>query len=318
MTRFRFALMILLACAVGLASASVTVRAQQQFQFIIAASDAQGNPVSDLTTDDILMSENGMPNTIAKVEPFRRPVQLTLAVDNGVASREMLSAYRTGLEGLVKALPEDVEVTLITTAPQPRRVVQASTNREELLRGINQFGPENAAPRFSDTLVEFAKRYEDEFNEKKIMDSIPVLVMVSTTANESQSYQPEEINRALLYLRGRRALIDVAVVSTRGDVTSVSQINENMQALIGIPAVKNTGGHYEALAISTRIATLLPEWGAEIAALHTKYNNQWLVTVERAAGLTGGLQNPQVGLTRDGLDGEVSLDGMPPLAPVEN
>jgi len=310
MIRFRSVVIMLAAGAVGLASATVAVRAQEQFQFIIFASDAEGNPVTDLTVDDVQMAENGKPNTIVSVEPLPRPVRLTLAVDNGPRSQEMLSHYRSGLTGLVQALPEDVEVELITTAPQPRRVVPATTERERILRGINQFANQSEAPHFTDAIVEFAKRFEDDYKEKNVMDSHPVLVMVSTSTNEVFSYQPPEINRALTFLRQRRALVSVAMVSTRGDVADVATINESRQALIAIPAVESTGGHYEALAISNRLATLLPEWGQEIAALHKRYNNQYLVTVQRAEGLTGPLQQVQVGLARDGLNGEVSLDPM--------
>jgi hypothetical protein len=311
MIRFRGAFMIAAACAWLLAPAAA-LQAQEQFQFVIAASDAEGNPVSDLTPEDVLMSEKGMPNKIVKVEPLRRPVKLTLAVDNGPTSQEALSHYRSGLAALVEALPEDVEVSVITTAPQPRRVVQPTANREQILRGINQFGPQTEAPRFTDTLVEFSKRFEDDYNEKNVMDSIPVLVMISTTAPEVSSYEVPQVSKALTFLRARRAQIHVAMITIRGDVQAFSQINDSRQALIALPATESTGGHYEALAISNRLATLLPEWGQEIAALHLKYNNQWLVTVERATGLTPGqLQEPQIGLARDGLNGEVSLDGMP-------
>jgi hypothetical protein len=39
--------------------------------------------------------------------------------------------------------------------------------------------------------------------------------------------------------------------------------------------------------------------------------NQLLVTVRRGDGLRGPLRNPQIGLTRAGLTGAVSLDGRP-------
>ena len=139
----------ILAVTIGaavLVLASATLVAQAQFQFIIAATDAKGVPVTDVTPAEILMSENGVANEIAKVEPFHMPVTLTIAVDNGPLSNEALSHYRSGLTALVKALPPEVEVTLIATAPQPRMVVRPTLNRDQVLRGINGFAPERENP----------------------------------------------------------------------------------------------------------------------------------------------------------------------------
>jgi hypothetical protein len=293
--------------AAGLASlASVVVDAQpNQFQFIVSAMDADGRPVTDLRRDEVLMTENGAEATILRLERYPVPVKVTLAVDNGLDSREALSHYRSGLRGLVQALPFDVEVTVITMAPQPRMVVRPTTNRQQILRGINEFAPENERPRFTDTLVEFSRRLEDDLKETRAPGSLPILVMVSTTANEISDYQVPEIEKALTFLAVRKARLMVTMTST------TSGLNNNRQALIAIPAVEATRGRYEAIAISNRLATLLPEFGREIAALHARHVNQYRVTVERANDATGPFRNLQVGLTRPGLTGAVSPDGLP-------
>lgn len=304
----------LITVAVGVMCVWSTVASgQEAFQFVVSALDADGQPVANLTREDVRFSENGVANEIVKLEPLRIPVRLTIAVDNGPLSRDALSHYRSGLEGLVKALPQDVEVTLITTAPQPLRVVRPTTDRVQILKGINGFAPQDEAPRFTDSLVEFSKLYEDEFNKKKRFDSFPILVTISTTATEVSSYEVPAVSKALTFLRARRARVYTAMISVRQDVEGLAQINTNRQALIAIPATKATGGKYEALAISTRLATLLPEWGEEIATLHRKYNNQTLVTARRQQGLKGPLQNPRIELARPGINGEVSVDGLPQL-----
>src|SRR4029450_13267798 len=84
-----------------------------QFQFILGATDGSGTPVTDVKTNEVVMTENGAAATIMKVEPYRVPVKLTIAVDNSSDSREAIAHYRTGLTGLVEALPQDVEVTVI-------------------------------------------------------------------------------------------------------------------------------------------------------------------------------------------------------------
>ena len=287
-------------------------RAQSEdFQFIAAVSDAEGRPVVNLRRDEILVSEQGIAHETIKIEPHPVPVKLTLAVDNGPLSGDALGHYRSGLTALVKALPTDVEVTLISISPQPRMVVRPTTNRQRILRGINEFAPEQEAPRFTDALVEFSQRLRLDFEQSRRLDSLPILVMVSTTANDAVSYEVPEISRALGFLQARKAKVYIATTSSRQQGLGAAEINTNRQALIGIPATELTRGRYEALALSSRLTTLLPEFGREIAALHRKHANQYLVTVRRAERVTGPLRNPRIEVTRPGLTGQVSLDGLP-------
>ena len=293
------------------ASVSSGVLAQSEdFHFIIAVSDAQGRPVADIRRDEILMSENGIAHEILKIEPFRVPVKLTVAVDNGPLSGDALGHYRTGLTALVKTLPQDIEFTLVSTSPQPRMVVRPTTERQRILRGVNGFAPEQESPRFTDALVEFSQRLQRELKETRRLDSLPILVMISTTASDAVSYEVPEISRALGFLKARKAKVYVTTISTRIGA-GAAQINDNRQALIGIPVTELTRGRYEALSASSRLATLLPEFGREIAALHRKHANQLLVTARRAEDVTGPVRNPRIEVTRSGLTGQVSLDGLP-------
>jgi hypothetical protein len=289
----------------------LVAQAPKTFQFAVSASDAAGAPVTDLKPDDVVMTENGVRQPVARVEPLSVPIKLTLAIDNGIDSTDALVHYRSGLTGLVEALPPDVEITLITTAPQPRMVVKPTTDRAQVLRGINGFAPEQAAPRFTDALVEFSQRLEKETKDKKIAPYVPVMVMLSTTANQQTSYQPADVTKAMQYLVGRRARVNAIVMSTRtGQATSSDSINASVQAIVGMPVVKATNGRYESLAVSSRLATLLPEWGKDLAALHLRQSNQVRVTVERAKA--GDLQNPRIELARPGLNGQVTIDGVLP------
>ena len=113
----------LLAAAIVIAAASLLSAQGTTFQFYVSASNQTGAPVTDLRTEDVLMSEKGVQQQVVKIEPVSIPIKLTIAVDNGVDSGDALVHYRSGLTGLVEALPADVEVTLITIAPQPRVVV---------------------------------------------------------------------------------------------------------------------------------------------------------------------------------------------------
>jgi hypothetical protein len=109
---------------------SATIVAQDnQFQLFISAVDESGSQVTDLKAGDVSMAESGAPGTVVLVERFNLPVKLTIVVDNNPDSQLVLAQYRSGLNGLVDALPKDVEISLYTTAPQPRAMVRFTTNR---------------------------------------------------------------------------------------------------------------------------------------------------------------------------------------------
>jgi hypothetical protein len=189
-------------------------------------------------------------------------------------------------------------------APQPRTVQAFTNDRIKIVKGINAIAPDNGTPRFADTLVEYSKRLKDEFNKTKRLDSIPVIVLVSTTAPENSSYQATEIDAALQFLEQRKARVYVTMAMQSGPRSS-----EGDQPMIAMPLAKGTHGRYEQLADTARLTTLLPEYGADIASLHQTRYNQMLVTANRKK--TGPLEDPRIELTRPNLQGEVSVDGFP-------
>lgn len=291
-------------------SISLSAQSSQVFQFVVSATNVDGVPVGDLVADDIVMSENGVRQTVAKIEPVSIPIKLTIAVDNGLESSDAIAHYRVGLKGLVEALPPNVEVTLITTAPQPRTVVKPTADREQILRGINAFAPESARPRFSDAVVEFSQRLQKEAKDKKIAPYLPILVMVSTIAIETRSYEPDDIQKAVKYLVTRHAKVNAVLASTRAGTIALPDTDVTQQANVALPTTKATGGRFEMLAVANKLDTLLPEWGRDLADLQKRQVNQFRVTVERAHG--GELQKPTVEIARPGLHGTVTLDGYLP------
>jgi hypothetical protein len=282
----------------------------QVFQFYISATNADGMPVKELGPDDVIMSENGVKQKIAKVEPVSVPIKLTIAVDNGLESSDAIAHYRVGLKGLVEALPPDVEVTLITTAPQPRTVVKPTTDRVQILRGINGFAPESARPRWSDAMVEFSKRLQSEAKDKKAAPYLPILVMVSTISLETRSYEPDDIQKAVQYLMARKAKVNAVLASTRAGLVALPDTDVTQQSAVALPTTKATGGRFETLAVANKLDTLLPEWGHDLAALATQQSAQFRVTVERSKG--GELQKPTIEIAREGLKGTVTIDGYLP------
>ncbi len=95
MVRIRSAYVVVTSVAAStMLLASASLLAQAQFQFVVSATDAQGTPVTDVTTAEVLMSENNVANQIVKVEPYRVPVKLTIAVDNGPTTPRTTRQHR--------------------------------------------------------------------------------------------------------------------------------------------------------------------------------------------------------------------------------
>ena len=310
MSRRISAVFFVLALAVS-STAWLSGQAGTTFQFIVAATNAAGDPVADLKPEDVIMSEKAGPAKVAKIEPYALPVKVTIAVDNGLDSGQALSNYRAGLKGFVEAFPADTEMTIITTSPQPRMVVKESTDRAAILRGVNGFAPESGRPRFTDALVEYGRRLEAEIKDPKFKLYVPILLMVSTASNETASYQPAEVDRALRFLVARRVMLYVTINSTRsGEATATADLNTNRQAMIAVPMTKDLNGRFEAIAIFNRLDTLLPDMGRELAAYAKRLSTQYLVTVNRAG--SGPIEALSIELAREGLRGAVSPDGYIP------
>jgi hypothetical protein len=292
--------------ASGILSAQVK---PNQLLVYISAVDASGAAVTDLKPDEIAFTENGAPGKVVTLDRHSLPVKLTIAVDNGRESTPALATLREGLTGLIGALPPDVEVTLITMS-QPQTVVRPTTDRAQITQGITRFSPDSGGvAKFSETLVEYADRIEKDFRDKKLTYA-PMLVMVSTSAPELETVQPDTINKALNTLQTRGARVSVIMMTTTPtNTTSVANMTQGRQALIAQPIVKASRGKFETLVQFNRLATLLPEWGKEIAASHTKQLNQFRAVIDRPGGATGALANVGLRLTRPGVNGDVSPDG---------
>ena len=136
------------------------------------------------------------------------------------------------------------------------------------------------------------------------------MVMVATAAIETRSYQPDEIEKAVKYLMTRHAKVNAIIASTRAGAVAFSGNDMTQQSSVALPTAKATGGRYETLAVANRLATLLPEWGRDLAALQARQIAQFRVTVERTHG--GELQKPTIEVARPGLKGAVTLDGYLP------
>jgi hypothetical protein len=303
MTRFAAVLLILVA-----SSWSVPLDAQRQLQFFLSAVDAAGQPVENLTASDIVVTEDGVTASVVKMEPINWPVKVTVLVDNGLGTQDMLVQWRNGLKAFFKALPTGVEASLLTLAPQPRWIVRPTNDRLQLMKGADLISPDPGGARFVDALIEVGERIEKENKDRTTY--FPVIVIMSTTGPEGSTPRDRDLETMVRQIERYAARVHVVMLGS--GATSPTTLVGARQVQIGKMLADGTGGRYEAIAAGSRISSLLPEYGEMIAAAHRFQSQQYLVTAERPTGVSGPLGTLSMTLTRPGLTFSATPGGLMP------
>lgn len=261
---------------VGLAGAALG--AQAQFTILAAVVDsASGSPVEALTPADVRVTEDGLAAKVVKVEPVLRSVKVQVLVDNGVGVGRNIVELRTGVRRLLEGLPPDTETTVVTTSPQPRFLVRATKNRDELLKGVDRLAPDSGTGRFTESLAEAAERANKDRN------AFTVIIAAGTTSGDIR-VDETEMQRVLDAVQGKPILVHVLLYAGERSVSGgVAQVE------VGQLAAQATGGRYEFINSMSRYATLLPELGAEVAKQLAGNTRQFRVTVQRPDGKKGDL-----------------------------
>ena len=279
--------------------------AQREFQFFAQFSDAAGKPVTTLTNADIEVTEDGAAGKVLKLEPIDWPVRVAILLDNGTGSAERIVNVRQGAKGLIEALPEGVEASLQTLAPQPRFVVRPTTDKKALLAGVDLYTPDTATSRFVDGLIETVARFDKEKGS-----NFPVVVILGSLTADGSSIRDRDVKQLFERLVSRAVTVHAILA---GSTTATGNVGAANASQIGIAATKQTGGRYESIAAVTRLTTLLPEIGAQIARSHARQSAQYRVTFERPAGKTGPIGG--IGLAARGAPGvnvNLTVDGRLP------
>jgi hypothetical protein len=168
---------------------------------------------------------------------------------------------------------------------------------------VNRYTPDASASRFVDGLIETVARFDKEKG-----NNFPVVVILGSLTADGSSIRDRDVKQLFERLASRA--ITVHAILAGASTVAVGQSVANASR-IAIAATKQTGGRYESIAAATRLATLLPEIGAQIAQSHARQSAQYRVTFERPAGKTGQVGN--IGLAaRGGVNVTLSLDGRLP------
>jgi len=286
-----------------LCAAAGDVRAQQQFQLYASVADASGKPVASLEPTDLRVMEGGVEAKVVKVEPVNWPVKVQLLLDNGIGlGAGNIQILKDGVKGLIDALPDNLEVTIVTTAPQPRFLVRPTMDKAMMVEGLSRLAPDSGAGRFVESINEATQRIE-----KDKTDHFPVIIMSGTSSGDANVLD-RDVKRIFERIEKKPTTVHVVLLNS----TSGSASGGANQTQVGMAVTQATRGRYESIAAPTRLATLLPEIGKQVAASVQKMSHQFRLTVERPAGAKGDVGQVGAG-ARSGLVVQgLSMDGRLP------
>ena len=260
----------------------------QDRQLFMLVTNQSGQPITDITADEVVLEQEGGVCTIKDAQLDSAPMKVALLVDNSDAAQQSLNSMRDGLAAFLDVLPAEHEVGLFSIAGQVRRRVDFTTDREELKeQATGLFVDRNSAVVYLDGLVEtWERRFDDE-------DAWPVFVsLVYDGAEGSRSVQDDEFNEFARELVGRGATVHAILVSTRGGA---------IQTTISTFLTQNTGGRYWALAAATALPETFTELAEAMGAQHEAVKERYRIVFEcdpdnPAAGVAAGVNRPAVGV----------------------
>jgi hypothetical protein len=181
----------------------------------------------------------------------------------------------------MKALPPEVEVSLYTTAPQPRNIVRPTMDRLQLIQGADRIAPDSGSGRYIESLNEATQRIERDKTAH-----FPVIISVATGVGDTNVME-RDVERMWKRLNERPTTVHTVLLS--GGSRNLNSVTAANQTQVGLAVKELTGGRYENIAAASRLATLLPEIGEQVAASHLRQSRQFRLVLERPKGKSGQL-----------------------------
>jgi hypothetical protein len=296
-----------LMCAAAVAP---VLHAQQSIQVYLSAVDGEGKPVTDLRAEEINIQIDGSPCKMGKFEEVSWPVKLTLMVDNGPVHTDALRQLRDALRKFLAELPPDMDVSVVSTDPAPRFIYKSGSDRTKMLSSLDLITPDQGAPKFIDAMSEAADRVDKDKKDKNKEKGnyFPVFMMVGSAGLEGSNPRDYQIQK--LFKQVQDNAITVHVVMQQNPNRSVDIASGTNQIEVGIRLTMGTGGRYEAINSETRLSTLLPEFGRQIAQSNQRQSHQYRITCQPS-----GKDAPKqisANTSRSGLSAALTLDGRIP------
>ena len=255
---------------------SATGHAQKQIQLLATLVDATA--AGDVAPSDFTVTEDGKPATVTKVEVIETKPKIQILIDNGTGMpSSSLADLRSGVRALLQGLPEGIEVTIVQTAPQPRFLERATTDRAKLLAAVDRITPDTGTGRFVESLHEASQRIDKDKSGRY------TVVTIGTSSGDAD-VRERDVQGLMKNVQTSGATIHVILMSAMNTGSG-----GQMQGEVGQRVAQLSGGRFEKINAASRIPTLMQEMAAQIAQTLGGASRQVRITVDRPADASGDL-----------------------------
>lgn len=254
--------------AVTLWVAAPPAWAQKTQQIFIKVTGPNG-PIGDLQAGDVKVTEDDIACKVLKLEPAGS-MKVQVLVDNGETNTNPITGLRDGLKAFFEKMPDGVEMSLYTTAPQGRAIVKPTTDKKKLIDGIGLIAPDRATGKFFESLLDATDRVS-----RDKAPGFPLIMIVGSDVGteDIKDRDVQDVQQKII----KNAIAIHVVLMTGG---SGQSSHTGAQPEIGMSVTKMTGGRYESINATSRLATLLPEFADKIAQAAVQQRDQYRVTYE--------------------------------------
>lgn len=211
----------------------------------VTVSDADGMPVSDLSAEDFVVKEGGKEREVTRARIEDTPIQMAIIVDdNGTG------IFRFGLSRFVERLDGHAEFALSTMTGQMFKVVDYTSNRSAIQRGIASL---SARPATNDGGQLLAGIHETAKELRRREARRPVIVVLTVGGEEHSTLRASYVLDALRDSRASLNVLTVAKSMLRSTVaiTKPSTLLEESLELgevLGDGPKQSGGQRYEIVA----------------------------------------------------------------------
>lgn len=233
----------------------------------VSAVDKAGKPVETLAAADVRVQEDGVTREVLRVTRATDPMQVAILVDNSSSSSAHITNMRDGLKRLLEALPSGHEFSLVTYADRPTLVASLTTDKAEVLKGIDRlFTQSSSGAYFIDAVDETARGFIKNDSPR------PVIIALALEGTEFSNGGYQSV---LERLRDSGAQLHVLqLVEGRADRTQ----EERDRSVLIDRGTRESGGRRDSLLTSMSFPGALEALAAEL-------NGQFKVVYARPESL---------------------------------
>jgi VWFA-related protein len=215
--------------------------------------DEKDQEVTDVSADDVALTENGVARDITSFKPDRRPLTVAVLVDTSAA---VGSAYRLNVVeavvGLVARLPEGARYTLWTTGDRPTKVVDHTDDRGAAGTALRRVAPQGGnymLDAFSEASADLKK-----LSREGDRTAVVAVAFMGPELSYVDKYRSSEVAE-----KNAELVLSVLVESGEADFEMRTNLSYVMDRL-----ARTTGGRYDILLSAMGIDTALRKLSAHL------------------------------------------------------